>query len=69
MNFIFKSVKTLIKLSLFIIGILTVLKLVYKNMEKCGIIKSKWTIQKTSCGKRMGYAMSILDKVIISFQL
>lgn len=69
MNFIFKSVKALIKIALFIVSILATLKLVYNKLEKNGIIKSEWTIQKTPCGKGIRYAMSILDKVVVSFQI
>ncbi|MEE1055924.1 MAG: hypothetical protein UH239_01570 [Acutalibacteraceae bacterium] len=69
MNFIFKTIKTLIKITLCIIGGLATLKLIYNKLEKCGIIKSEWIIQKTPCGKGMRYVMSILDKVIVSFQV
>lgn len=69
MNFIFKTIKALIKIALCIIGVLATLKLVYNELEKRGIIKSEWIIQKTPCGKGMRYVMSILDKVVVSFQL
>ena len=69
MNFIFKTIKTLIKITLCIIGGLATLKLIYNKLEKCGIIKSEWIIQKTPRGKGMRYVMSILDKVIVSFQV
>ena len=69
MNFIFKTIKALIKIALCIIGVLATLKLVYNKLEKRGIIKSEWIIQKTPCGKGMRYVMSILDKVIVSFQV
>lgn len=70
MSFIFKSVKTLVKVTLIVIGMLAVLKLAYNKLKKRGIIKTEWTVQKPPFGRRkMKYALSVLDKVIVSFQL
>ena len=69
MIFIIKLVKNILKVAIFIVGLFVVLKMAMKKLEKMGVIKTEWIAQKTPSGKGIRYAMSVLDKVIISFQI
>ncbi len=64
-----KLIKNILKVTIFIAGLFAILKIAMKKLEKKRIIKTEWIAQKTPSGKGMRYAMSVLDKVIISFQI
>ncbi len=69
LKLIFFPVKLLIKLVLSLIALLTLWQLVYYRLQKLGIIKSEWIMEKTPSGKGLRFVMSFLDKVFISFQI
>lgn len=69
MRFILKIAKKLIKLAVFILGLLVILRLIMNKLEEKGIIKREWIAQRTPAGRGLRYAMSVLDKFVISFQI
>lgn len=69
MCYMIKLINNILKVAIFIVGLFAILKIAMKKLEKKGIIKTEWIAQKTPSGKGMRYAMSVLDKVIISFQI
>lgn len=69
MRFIFKMLSALAKIAIFVAGIAVLIKLVVDYLEKRGIIKTEWILQKTPTGKGVRWAMSIKDKVLLSFQI
>ncbi len=69
MKCIFKFFCTIAKLAIFIAGIAVLVKLAFKKLEKMGILKTEWIIQKTPANKGIRWAMSFKDKVFLSFQL
>lgn len=69
MRFILKIAKKLIKLAVFILGLLVILKLIMNKLEEKGIIKREWIAQRTPAGRGLRYVMSVLDKFVISFQI
>ena len=69
MCFILKMAKKLIKLAIFLLGLLVALKLIMNKLEEKGIVKCEWTAQRTPAGRGLRYAMSVLDKFVISFQI
>ena len=69
LKLIFFPVKLLLRLVLSLIALLTLWQLVYYRLQKLGIIKSEWIMEKTPSGKVLRFVMSFLDKVFISFQI
>lgn len=69
MKFIFKMLSALAKIAIFIAGLAVLIKLGVNYLEKRGIIKTEWILQKTSTGKGVRWVMSIKDKVLLSFQI
>ena len=69
MCFILKMAKKLIKVAIFLLGLLVALKLIMNKLEEKGIVKREWTAQRTPAGRGLRYAMSVLDKFVISFQI
>lgn len=69
MKFILKAISIIVKIAVFIAGIAVLLQLGMKYLEKRGIIKTEWIIQKTPVGRGVRWVMSIKDKVLLSFQL
>ncbi len=69
LKLIFFPVKLLLRLVLSLIALLTLWQLVYYRLQKLGIIKSEWIMEKTPSGKGLRFVMSFLDKVFISFQI
>lgn len=69
LKIIFFPVKLLIKFVLSLLALLTLWQLVYYRLQKSGIIKSEWILEKTPSGKGLRFVMSFLDKVFISFQI
>ena len=69
MKFILKMLSALAKIAIFIAGLAVLIKLGVNYLEKRGIIKTEWILQKTSTGKGVRWVMSIKDKVLLSFQL
>lgn len=69
MKIIMKIVYTIIKVAVFVAGIAVLIKLAVNQLEKRGIIKTEWILQKTPAGKGVRWVMSIKDKVLLSFQL
>ncbi len=66
---IIKIVKRIICITVFLIGLFTMLKLVLKKLEKMGIVKSMWKIDRTPAGKGVRYSVSLWGKVFFSFQV
>jgi len=66
---ILRLAKNIIKVVVFLVGLLVMIKLLMKKLEDKGIIKREWIVQKTPSGKGIRYAMSILDRALISFQI
>lgn len=69
MKCILKFFAFISKLIVFIAGIAVLLKLAFNKLEKMGIIKTEWIVQKTPANKGIRWAMSFKDKVFLSFQL
>lgn len=69
MRCILKILSVILKVAVFVAGIVVLAKLAINKLEKYGIIKTEWIVQKTSSGKGMRWVMSIKDKVLLSFQL
>ena len=69
LKLIFFPVKLLLRLVLSLIALLTLWQLVYYRLQKLGIIKSEWIMEKTPSGKGLRFVISFLDKVFISFQI
>ncbi len=69
MKFIFKMLSVLAKVAIFVAGVVVLVKLGINYLEKRGIIKTEWILQKTPTGKGVRWVMSIKDKVLLSFQL
>lgn len=69
LKIVFFPVKLLIKFVLSLLALLTLWQLVYYRLQKSGIIKSEWILEKTPSGKGLRFVMSFLDKVFISFQI
>lgn len=69
MKCIFSFFYTIVKLIVVIAGVAVLIKLAFKKLEKMGIIKTEWIIQKTPANKGIRWAMSFKDKVFLSFQL
>lgn len=69
LKLIFFPIKLLLKLVLSLLALLTLWQLVYYRLQKLGIIKSEWILEKTPSGKGLRFVMSFLDKVFISFQI
>ena len=69
LKLIFFPVKLLLRLVLSLIALLTLWQLVYYRLQKLGIIKSEWIMEKTPSGKGLRFVMSFLDKVFLSFQI
>ncbi|MEE0265074.1 MAG: hypothetical protein UD936_05540 [Acutalibacteraceae bacterium] len=69
MKCIFKFLGFVAKAIVFFAGIAVLVKLVFKKLEKMGILKTEWIVQKTSGNKGIRWAMSFKDKVFLSFQL
>ncbi|MEE0060966.1 MAG: hypothetical protein UE295_09090 [Acutalibacteraceae bacterium] len=69
MKCILKFFAFISKLIVFIAGIAVLLKLAFNKLEKMGIIKTEWIVQKTPANKGVRWAMSFKDKVFLSFQL
>lgn len=66
---VLKVIRKILAIAVAIIGVLAILKIVANKLEEKGIIKREWIIERRPSGKGVRYAMSILDKAIISFQL
>lgn len=69
MRFVLKGFSVIAKVVVFIAGIAVLLKLLVKYLEKHNIIKTEWIIKKTTSGRCVKWAMSIKDKMVLSFQL
>ena len=69
MKCIFKLLSKIAKIVVFVAGLVVLVKLAMNQLEKRGIIKTEWIIQKSPLGKGVRWVMSIKDKVILSFQL
>jgi uncharacterized membrane protein (Fun14 family) len=69
MKFILKMLSVLAKIAIFVAGLAVLLKLGIQYLEKRGIVKIEWIAQKTPASRGVRWAMSIKDKVILSFQI
>lgn len=69
MKCIVKLLSKIAKIVVFVAGLVVLVKLAMNQLEKRGIIKTEWIIQKSPLGKGVRWVMSIKDKVILSFQL
>lgn len=69
MKCIIKIISKLIAMVVFVAGVAVLIKLGMNWLEKRGIIKTEWIIQKSSLGRGVRWVMSIKDKVMLSFQL
>lgn len=69
MKCIVKFLSKIAKVVIFVAGLVVLVKLAMNQLEKRGIIKTEWVVQKSPLGKGVRWVMSIKDKVTLSFQL